>query len=409
MGEVSAVQLFMGKDNNRIVLRRGRDGALRTAQRLKMARSVHAFVRGSTAQFYHWLREAAAPAIPRGPSIWICGDCHVGNLGPVADSEGRVDVQIRDLDQTVVGNPAHDLIRLGLSLATTIRSSDLPGVTTARMLQGLTAGYQAALTGTARSPAPPPAAVRIVVRRALKRTWTQLAEERIVDTSPTIPLGKNFWPLSKREHKAVQKLFESRDVQRLVTCLKSRDDDAPVHVLDAAYWRKGCSSLGRLRIAALVGVGKGREADLSLIDVKEAISPVAAATVKTRLPVDNALRVVEGAKHLSPFLGDRMLAARLLGKAVFMRELRPQDLKVTLDTVTAEEAVGAARFLAGVVGRAHGRQLGAGARRNWCRMLNERQLKSVDAPSWLWASVVHLMTLHEAAYLEHCRRYALDM
>jgi uncharacterized protein (DUF2252 family) len=26
-------------------------------------------------------------------------------------------IQIRDLDQTVIGNPAHDLIRLGLSLA----------------------------------------------------------------------------------------------------------------------------------------------------------------------------------------------------------------------------------------------------------------------------------------------------
>ena len=25
-------------------------------------------------------------------------------------------IQIRDLDQTVIGNPAHDLIRLGLSL-----------------------------------------------------------------------------------------------------------------------------------------------------------------------------------------------------------------------------------------------------------------------------------------------------
>ena len=54
----------------------------------------------------------------------------MGNLGPVADAKGRVQIAIRDLDQTVIGNPAHDLIRLGLSLATAIRSSDLPGVTT---------------------------------------------------------------------------------------------------------------------------------------------------------------------------------------------------------------------------------------------------------------------------------------
>jgi uncharacterized protein (DUF2252 family) len=29
-----------------------------------------------------------------------------------------------------------------------------------------------------------------------------------------------------------------------------------VEVLDAAYWMKGCSSLGRLRFAVLLGVGK---------------------------------------------------------------------------------------------------------------------------------------------------------
>ena len=41
----------------------------------------------------------------------------------------------------------------------------------------------------------------------------------------------------------------------MVTALRSRDDDAPVEVLDAAYWMKGCSSLGRLRYAVLLGVG----------------------------------------------------------------------------------------------------------------------------------------------------------
>jgi uncharacterized protein (DUF2252 family) len=98
-------------------------------QRRKMARSAHAYVRGATRKFYQWLEQSTGHLIPEGPPIWICGDCHVGNLGPVADSEGNVTIQIRDLDQTVIGNPAHDLIRLGLSLATAARGSDLPGVT----------------------------------------------------------------------------------------------------------------------------------------------------------------------------------------------------------------------------------------------------------------------------------------
>ena len=122
-----------------------RSAALLQARNLKMARSAHAFVRGSTAKFYEWLESADGRAAPSGPAIWICGDCHVGNLGPVANADGKIAIQIRDLDQTVIGNPAHDLIRLGLSLATAARGSDLPGVTTAKMLEQMVEGYCAAL------------------------------------------------------------------------------------------------------------------------------------------------------------------------------------------------------------------------------------------------------------------------
>ncbi len=64
--------------------------------------------------------------MPEGPTMWICGDCHIGNLGPVADVHGELVIEIRDFDQTVVGNPVHDLVRLGLSLASAAGGSDLP-------------------------------------------------------------------------------------------------------------------------------------------------------------------------------------------------------------------------------------------------------------------------------------------
>lgn len=104
-----------------------RSAILKTQQQLKMARSAHAYMRGNTLQFYEWLQTGSALSLPKGPAIWICGDCHLGNLGPVANSDGDVELEIRDLDQTVIGNPAHDLIRLALSLATADRGSDLPG------------------------------------------------------------------------------------------------------------------------------------------------------------------------------------------------------------------------------------------------------------------------------------------
>ena len=68
-----------------------------------------------------------------------------GNLGPVANAKGQIEIEIRDLDQTVIGNPAHDLIRLALSLATAARGSDLPEVAAAKMLEQMIEGYSKGL------------------------------------------------------------------------------------------------------------------------------------------------------------------------------------------------------------------------------------------------------------------------
>ena len=102
-----------------------------------------------------------------------------------------------------------------------------------------------------------------------------------------------------------------------------------------------------------------------------------------------------------------MTATRLLGKAVVIRELLPQDLKLEIERLSRDEAMGVAEFLAHVVGRGHARQLNASDRKHWLAELQRNRPKSQDAPSWLWNSVVDLVAAHEAAYLEHCRRYAL--
>ena len=176
--------------------------------------------------------------------------------------------------------------------------------------------------------------------------------------------------------------------------------------IGAAYWVKGCSSLGLLRYALLVGVGAGKRRELCLVDVKEAVKASAPRAPKAAMPKDNAERVVEGARRLSPYLGERMRASRVLDRPVYVRELRPQDLKLEIEHLEAEEAITVARFLAGVVGRAHGRQMDEADRLRWAEELNRNRSKSLDAPSWLWTSVVDLMASHEAAYLDHCRRYA---
>jgi uncharacterized protein (DUF2252 family) len=84
-----------------------REAVLTERRRMKMAFSAHSYVRGSTLKFYEWLGSSTARSLPQGPPVWICGDCHLGNFGPVADAKGRVKIAIRDLDQTVIGNPTH--------------------------------------------------------------------------------------------------------------------------------------------------------------------------------------------------------------------------------------------------------------------------------------------------------------
>jgi uncharacterized protein (DUF2252 family) len=393
-----------------------RQAVLEERRRLKMARSAHAYVRGNTLQFYEWLEAGSGDKLPQGPPVWICGDCHVGNLGPVANADAKVEIEIRDLDQTVIGNPAHDLIRLGLSLATAARGSDLPGVTTALMMEQMVQGYQSALISRQGKKVPKDSAklrpIETVLKQSTRREWRHLASERIEDVKPTIPLGERFWALSDEEKAEIDKLFEAEPVRKLITSLKHRDDDAKVRVFDAAYWMKGCSSLGRLRYAVLLGVGPKKDHEFCLVDIKEAVraaAPAAPAGAKVKnagMPQDFAKRVVTGACNLSPYLGERMLAAKFLSRPVVLRELMPQDLKLEIDRLTREEAVAAASYLAFIVGKAHARQMDAATRKRWMAELNRNRSKSLDAPGWMWRSVVELIASHETAYLEHCRRYA---
>lgn len=205
-------------------------------------------------------------------------------------------------------------------------------------------------------------------------------------------------------------LFSGEDMRKLATLLRSRDDAAEVKLVDAAYWMKGCSSLGRLRYAVLLEIGgkKGKRSDYCLMDLKEAGRAAAPQAAEAQTPADQAERAVAGATRLSPFLGDRMRAVKLMGKSVFVRELLPQDLKIELDRVTRREAISVAYYLAAVVGKAHSQQMDGATRKQWEDVLLRNRSKTLDAPSWLWNSVVSLLVDHERAYLEHCRKHDSD-
>ncbi len=393
-----------------------RQPQLAARRRQKMARSAHAYVRGSASLFYQWLGDQKAGALPEGPPVWIGGDCHLGNLGPVSSAGGKVAVQIRDLDNSVIGNPLYDLLRLGLSLTTAARSADLPGVISNTMIEALADGYEQAFDD-ARSDitrsTQRPAVVKIAMKEALHRSWRKMDRQTIDNTGVIIPLGKRFWPLSEHERSAIHSLFETEPTRSVIHSALTHKKDtsaSKVTVLDAAFWVKGCSSLGRHRYAVLLDIDGvcSRGGPPCLVDIKEAAGSKAPRKDDSSMPRDNAKRVLEGAQHLSPMLGNRMVATRLNGSAVVIRELMPEDLKLEAEGLTEEGAVKAAHFLALVIGQAHARQMDSATRRAWLDELKKGRPKTLSSPAWLWRSIVQLMVAHEHAYLEHCRQYALD-
>jgi uncharacterized protein (DUF2252 family) len=346
--------------------------------------------------------------VPQGPFVWLCGDCHLGNLGPLANGDGRVEIQIRDLDQTVIGNPAHDLIRLGLSLATAARGSDLPGFATARMIEEMIEGYAKAMDDpTSGDVGPEPDIVRSVRRKAMGRRWQHLAKERLEAIEPRIPLGKKFWALAAEERAGLKAVFDDPDVVRRVLALDGKDATRTIRMVNAAYWMKGCSSLGLHRYAVLLALKNAKNrSSYALVDLKEAIAPIAPAAADAPMPADNAERVVVGARALSPHLGERMIGAHG-ERSLFIRELAPQDLKLEVNQFSQSQAAKAAHYLAFVVGKAHARQMDHATRMEWQAVHERDRRGSIDGLSWLWESIVSLAGSHEAGYLEHCRRYAM--
>jgi uncharacterized protein (DUF2252 family) len=402
MSKNTGKALSIGERQRRLVRRRER----------KMAKSPTNFVRGTPRQFYDWLESGEGRDLPEGPAIWICGDCHFGNLGPIAAPTGDIAIEPRDFDQAVIGNPAHDLVRLALSLATVARGSDLSGLIIAAMLEEIARGYDLALAARPRRAASAhlPEAARLALHKAVGRKWRQLARERIGGASKLIPRGKRFWDPLRSERQAIEVLFREDPVRAMVTSLRGRDDHAPVEVLDAAYWIKGCSSLGGLRFAVLVEIG-GDEPDAlrhALIDIKQAGPAAAPAQANAPMPASPGARVIEGARHLSPNVGKRMVAGHIDRRPVFARELMPQDLKLEVGGLDPAGARGLASYLAYVVGKAHARQMSEADRQAWRRLIQPRHLRGVQTPSWLWESVISLLARYDRAYLEHCRMLAAE-
>ena len=205
-------------------------------------------------KFYEWLGQRATGICPHGPPIWICGDCHLGNLGPVADAKGRVadpDPRPRpDRDRQSGARPhpprpvaGHGGARLGPARRhhrRIARAAD-------GRLRGALAGDERRATKT---PRPSPSGRVLEARGAPALATPGRGAHR--QRRAARCRSASVLAADARGARGDRRAVRHEIVRRLVTSLQSRDDDAPVEVVDAAYWMKGCSSLGRLRYAVML-------------------------------------------------------------------------------------------------------------------------------------------------------------
>jgi hypothetical protein len=80
---------------------------------------------------------------------------------------------------------------------------------------------------------------------------------------------------------------------------------------------------------------------------------------------------------------------------------------VIYDRLSRQEAMNLARYLAGVVALPHGRQMKASHRRALRSDLAKNH-KAFRSPVLAVGERRRAAGLHEAAYLDHCRRFALS-
>jgi uncharacterized protein (DUF2252 family) len=200
---------------------------------------------------------------------------------------------------------------------------------------------------------PAPKCVRWALQAAYRRNWEKLAQDRVDRPKWYFPRGRRFWDLSEPERNEIEQLFGDKDLLSVIFG-EEIGDIANCQIEDAAFWVKGCSSLGLSRLAVLLRHTACGPTGWRLIDIKEAVAPKAPVVEEALLRDGEAGRVVSAARVLAPNLGARMAARRLMGRSVFIRELLPQDLKLEINSLTPQQAIKAARYLAATLGRALG-------------------------------------------------------
>jgi uncharacterized protein (DUF2252 family) len=242
-----------------------------------------------------------------------------------------------------------------------------------------------------RKKAPPtPHAVTALVDKVRSRSRKELLDARttLVRGQRRLVRGARYESIPTKLRAKAERAF-AKYVKRMPESV--RPPAEAVEVIDAAFRVAGTGSLGCLRIAVLVR-GKGGPDGAWLFDMKEEGSPSAECIVRPpRLaPAERVVTAIRACVAQPP----RMIGTtRLRGSSMFTRRLAPQEDKLDLTKIAAEDLEPLARHLGVLLGAAHRR----GAKRIPKKAWSEKDRAT------LRSHAITLAGMHEAMYLAYCQ------
>lgn len=361
----------------------------------RMSSSPLGFLRGAAPLFYELL--AAEPELAAGPegSGWIQGDAHLENFGAYSPAvregeqwkKGHARFHLNDFDEATQGAWRWDVLRLSTSLLLAGRELGQSGPTVLGLCERLIDSHAAASGMEIPLPPAPPSVVRLIERVDTRSRKRLLDDRTQADAGGRhFVRGDRYWDVPDEIACAVPDalaLFVERSAKTGGPKLEQ------LEIIDVAYRIAGTGSLGSLRIAVLVR-GKGGDGNW-LFDLKE----------QSRCSVDvlaprsgNASRAVEveSAFRACVEAPPRMMGtSTLAGHDVLVRRLTPQEDKLSLGQLKAEELGLLAAHLGALLGSAHRRGRSA-TFAPW----------SEGERSQMLERAIRLAGIHEAVYLELC-------
>jgi uncharacterized protein (DUF2252 family) len=374
----------------------GRDPVRLALKYQAMDRSFGDFFRGCCSLFY--LRAAKLDP-PDLPSIWICGDVHLGNFGIYKSQDQKRRFDLNDFDEACVAPALYDLWRLIAALMTTSASPEIGRELAHRALDG----YARAIKGRSRAAfdakdkaKPLPQLFKLSAERK-REPWL---DERTIVKGATRKFkvdGVKSLACTRSEKAALFELAHQLGKQfHAPTFFEPQD---------AARRISGLGSLGVPRFILAVA-GEGKSDDVRLLDVKAARPP--APAIGLALPVvanaNHAWRTLEAQRHLLALPSWPIAAVDVLGDHFTVREIQPCAIRLD-PAFQYPSALGT--LLGEALARAH---LRSARRQGTTHSASLKKKKACDKAAWAAAeTLAEETTLDWRAYRAAFKRGAFTV